>query len=128
MPVSPSLNTVVASGIVIAGRPGVDGVAEEQRIEFLGDQPGNTEFGEQRRDRPRRSQPEVLAGHHDVSGRNLVGPTGAHFVEDVLGGFRGIHLHREGRVHGVGVEVIAEHPNLAGNGERHGVTLFGSVM
>ena len=71
---------------------------------------------------------EVLAGQHDVARRHLVGPAGADLVEDVLGRLRRFHLHRERGVHGVGVQVVAEHPDLAGERERHAVTLLGSVM
>ena len=69
-----------------------------------------------------------------VAGRDLVGPAGSHLVEDVLGRLGRVHLHGEGRIHGVGVEVVAEHPHLAAKGDRHvatfpgPVTFLGSVM
>ncbi len=69
-----------------------------------------------------------MARDHDVAGRHLVGPAGADLVEDVFGRLRRIHLHREGRVHRVGVEVVAEHPHLARHSETHAVTLLASVM
>src|SRR6202012_2989349 len=46
----------------------------------------------------------------------------------MLGGFRRVHLHRKCRVHGVGIEVVAEYPYLAGKGQGHAVTLLGSVI
>src|SRR6476620_10412210 len=108
------------------GQPGVDRVAEEQRVELLCHQPGYAELREQRGDRARRPDTEVLARHHDIAYGHFVGPPRPYFVEDVLGGFGRIHLHRETEIHRVSVQLVAEHPH--NTGELHAVTLLWSVM
>ncbi len=47
LPVSPSVNSVRRTGQGHGGQARVDRVAEEQRVELLGHQSGDAEFGEQ---------------------------------------------------------------------------------
>jgi hypothetical protein len=68
----------------------------------------------QSRDRPAGADTEVPPGDDDVALLDFRDPAGAQVVEDVLGRLRNVHLHGEARVHGIGIDAVAEYPRPAG--------------